>query len=110
MTLSRVLFGLAAGAALATAVPAFAEGDAAAGQQKNQMCQGCHGIAGYRTAYPTVYNVPKIAGQSGAYIVKALKDYASGARKHPSMDAVAAQLSDKDMADLAAYYAGAAAN
>jgi cytochrome c553 len=106
MTLSRVLIGLAAGAALAIAVPASAQGDATAAAQKKQMCEGCHGIAGYRTAYPVVYTAPKLGGQAAAYIVKALKDYASGARKHPSMNGVAASLSEQDMADLAAYYSG----
>ena len=108
MTLFRVLSGLAAGAALAAASPALAqEGDATAGVQKKQMCEGCHGVAGYRTAYPTVYTAPKLGGQSAAYIAKALKDYASGTRSHPSMNGVAASLSDQDMADLAAYYAAA---
>jgi cytochrome c553 len=106
MTLSRVLTVLAAGAALAVAAPASAQGDASAGVQKKQMCEGCHGIKGYRTAYPVVYSAPKLGGQSAGYIVKALKDYAAGARKHPSMNGVAASLSEKDMADLAAYYAG----
>ncbi len=96
--------------ALSVSVPAaFAQapaiGDAKAGAQKVQACQGCHGIAGWRTAYPEVYHVPKIAGQHPAYIVSALKAYKSGDRKHPSMRAVAQALSDKDMADLAAYYA-----
>jgi cytochrome c553 len=68
------------------------------------MCEGCHGIAGYRTAYPTVYAAPKLGGQSAAYIVQALQKYKSGARKHPSMNAIAGSLNDKDMADLAAYY------
>ena len=70
------------------------------------MCIGCHGIAGYKTAYPVVYQVPKIAGQQAEYIVKALQAYKSGARKHPSMRGIAASLSDEDMAELAAYYAG----
>jgi cytochrome c553 len=108
MNFFRVLSVFAAGAALAAAAPAFAQGDASAGVQKKQMCEGCHGISGYRTAYPVVYSAPKLGGQSAAYIVKALKDYASGARKHPSMNGVAASLSEKDMADLAAYYAGEA--
>jgi cytochrome c553 len=80
-------------------------GDAKAGAQKVQACQGCHGIPGWRTAYPEVYHVPKIAGQHPAYIVSALKSYKSGDRKHAGMRAVAQALSDKDMADLAAYYA-----
>ena len=87
-----------------TAAPA---GDPQKGSQKVQMCQGCHGILGWRTAYPEVYHVPKIAGQHSAYIVAALKEYRAGQRKHPSMDAISATLSDQDMADLAAYYSQA---
>lgn len=83
---------------------AGAAGDPAAGRQKNSMCVGCHGIEGYKTAFPEVYNVPKIGGQHPAYIIKALQAYKSGERDHPSMKGVAASLSDKDMADLAAYY------
>ena len=94
---------LAAGSAVAQTAPAPA-GDAAAGRQKNSMCVGCHGIEGYKTAFPEVYNVPKIGGQHPAYIVKALQAYKSGERNHPSMKGIAATLSDKDMADLAAYY------
>jgi cytochrome c553 len=82
-------------------------GDPAAGQRKTQMCAGCHGIPGWRTAFPEVYSVPKIGGQHPAYIVKALQEYKSGERSHPSMRAIAASLSDQDMADLAAYYGGA---
>jgi cytochrome c553 len=86
-----------------------ASGDPIAGERKTQMCGGCHGIAGWRTAYPEVYGVPKIGGQHAAYIVKALQAYKSGERNHPSMRAIAASLSDQDMADLAAYYGGARA-
>lgn len=84
--------------------PAGAAGDPAAGRQKNSMCVGCHGIDGYKTAFPEVYNVPRIGGQHPAYIIKALQAYKSGERDHPSMKGIAASLSDKDMADLAAYY------
>ena len=69
------------------------------------MCQGCHGIEGWRTAFPEVYHVPRIAGQHAAYFVKALQAYKSGERNHPSMRGIAGSLSDQDMADLAAYYA-----
>jgi cytochrome c553 len=102
-------------ALVATATAAFcsavlaqapgATGNAEIGSQKVQMCQGCHGIPGWRTAYPEVYRVPKIAGQHQAYIVKALQEYKSGARTHPSMRAIASSLSDADMANIAAYYA-----
>jgi len=91
--------------ALCAGVPAkAAEGNALAGKQKDSMCQGCHGIPDYRTAFPAVYSVPKIGGQHAAYIVKALQAYKSGERAHPSMKAIAASLSDQDMADLAAFY------
>ncbi|OGA38441.1 MAG: cytochrome C [Betaproteobacteria bacterium RIFCSPLOWO2_12_FULL_62_13] len=82
-----------------------AEGDPAAGKAKTSMCAGCHGIGGYKTAFPEVYSVPKLGGQHAAYIVKALQAYKSGERAHPSMRAIAAGLSEKEMADLAAYYA-----
>jgi len=94
--------GIATGAAFAQGT---VTGDPAAGALKVQMCQGCHGIEGWRTAFPEVYPVPRIAGQHPAYLVKALQEYKSGERVHPSMRAIAASLSDKDMADVAAYYA-----
>ena len=100
--LVAVGFGL-----LALAPAAYAQkivGNAAAGKEKTFMCMGCHGIEGYRTAYPEVYPVPKIGGQQAAYIVNALNEYKSGARWHPSMRAVAGSLSEQDMADLAAYF------
>ncbi len=74
-------------------------------QEKVAMCIGCHAIPGYKTAFPTVYRVPLLGGQNAAYIVKALQAYQTGERKHPSMMAIAASLSDQDMIDLAAYYA-----
>jgi cytochrome c553 len=106
MNLSRVITVCALGSVAVLSAPAWAEGDPAAAVQKKQMCEGCHGIPDFRTAYPDVYSVPKLGNQTAGYIVKALQDYKSGARKHPSMLGIAASLSDKDMADLAAYYAG----
>jgi cytochrome c553 len=85
-------------------VRAAETGDAAAGSRKNTMCKGCHGIPGYQTAFPEVYRVPKLGGQHPAYLEKALQEYKAGNRSHPTMRAIAADLSDKDMADLAAYY------
>ena len=92
-------------AAAEAAQPKEVVGDAkAAHDQKIAMCIGCHGIPGYKTAFPDVYHVPKIAGQQPVYLVNALKAYKSGERSHPSMRGIAASLSDQDMADLAAYY------
>lgn len=106
MNPTQFLAGLLLGGAVAVpfSVHAADAGDPAAGMKKNAMCIGCHGIPGYHTAFPDVYHVPKIGGQHAAYIVKALQEYKSGNRSHPSMRAIAAGLSDKDMADLAAYY------
>jgi cytochrome c553 len=76
------------------------------GKGNLSMCIGCHGIPGYRTAYPEVYPVPKLGGQTPAYLLNALKAYRSGERNHPSMRGIAASLSDKEMEELAAYYGG----
>ena len=70
------------------------------------MCRGCHGIAGYRSAFPEVYPVPKLGGQQAAYIVNALQQYKSGLRMHATMRSIAATLSDQQIAAIAAYYAG----
>ena len=72
------------------------------------MCTACHGIEGYKTAFPSVYHVPRIGGQSPAYIVNALKAYKSGERSHPSMRGIAASLSEETMKELAEYYGGGA--
>ena len=95
----------AAGLLFGVSTSVLAQGNAAAGMHKNALCQGCHGIPDYKTAFPFVYRVPKLAGQHAAYIVSALKAYKAGDRSHPTMRAIAAGLSDQDMADLAAYYA-----
>ena len=94
----------AAAAAAATQEKAIVGDAKAAHDQKIAMCIGCHGIPGYKTAFPDVYHVPKIAGQQPAYIISALKAYKTGERSHPSMRGISASLNDQDMADLAAYY------
>ena len=94
-------------AAPAPAAAAAPAGDPNKGGQRVAMCQGCHGIPGWRTAFPEVYRVPKLSGQNPAYIVAALKAYKSGDRGHPTMKAIAASLSDDDMANLAAYFSQA---
>ncbi|MFP8833025.1 c-type cytochrome [Hydrogenophaga sp. XSHU_21] len=81
-------------------------GDVQAGQKKAEMCIGCHGIKGYQNSFPEIHKVPMISGQSGPYIVAALKAYQKGDRKHPSMRGIAGSLTEQDMADLAAFYAG----
>ena len=100
-----LIAALALSAAPVLAQQAAPAGDAKEAHKKIAMCEGCHGIPGYKTAYPSVYHVPKLGGQSAAYLANALNAYKAGQRSHPSMRGIAASLSDKDIADLAAYYA-----
>jgi cytochrome c553 len=76
-------------------------GNPAAGKDKSQLCQGCHGEFGNSTE-PLV---PKLAGQYGKYIAKELRNYQAGVRTHQIMNAMAGTISDDDLADIAAYFA-----
>jgi cytochrome c553 len=88
---------------IAALAPAFAlAADLGAGQAKvKEVCQACHGLDGNST----VADYPKLGGQYPDYLTKALRDYKSGARKNPIMAGFAATLSDKDIENVAAYYA-----
>jgi cytochrome c553 len=77
-------------------------GSAETGKQLTYTCQGCHGITGYKNAYPS-YQVPKIVGQNAEYLTNALTEYKQGARKHPTTQAQAQSFSEQDIADIAAY-------
>jgi len=103
--LNRTLFSLVASVLLAAvATTAWAGGDAERGELLANTCLGCHGIKGYRNAYPS-YRVPKLGGLSEDYLVIALQGYRSANRGHSTMQAQAATLTDQDMKDLAAYFA-----
>lgn len=91
-------------AALVPIQPAIAEGDPEAGKKLGYTCLGCHGIEGYRNAYPS-YRVPMLGGQKAGYLVIALKGYRSGERPHPTMQAQATSLTDKEIEDVSAYLA-----
>ena len=82
---------LIAGSLLVLAAPfaASAQGNAEAARDKVSMCIGCHEISGYKTAFPTVYSVPMIYGQSAKYLEAALMAYRKGDRSHPTMQAIA---------------------
>ena len=94
--------------AAAPAAPAAApaatpmKGDAARGRELIYTCKGCHGVTGYKNAYPN-YHVPRIAGQNEQYLINALTGYRQGTRKHPTMQAQAQSFSEQDIADIAAY-------
>ncbi len=79
-----------------------AAGDAAAGQALAATCQACHGPTGNESLDPSY---PKLAGQYPDYLAKALGDYRSGARANPVMAGFAAALTDRQIADLAAWFA-----
>jgi cytochrome c553 len=80
----------------------LAAGNAESGKAKAaQVCAACHGADGNKPSAP---DQPILAGQYPDYLVKALSDYKSGKRGNPIMKGFAAQLSKKDMEDLAAWF------
>jgi len=91
-----------AAAAPAPAAPIALVGNAQTGRTLAYTCQGCHGVEGYKNAYPS-FHVPRIGGQSAEYLAQALTEYKKGNRKHPTMQAQAQSFSDQDIADLSAY-------
>jgi len=76
-------------------------GDPVAGKEKSLLCQGCHGEVGISIEGM----IPSLAGQYGSYIAKQLRNYQAGTRSHQIMNAMAATISDDDLADIAAYFA-----
>jgi len=78
-----------------------AEGDPAAGKRKTVTCNACHGQSGFKS-------MPKLGGQSAAYLIAALRAYKEDRRVHATMRDVAHALSERDIADLAAHYASVA--
>jgi cytochrome c553 len=84
---------------------AVTKADPVRGKAISYTCLGCHGVPGYKNAYPN-YSVPELKGQHPEYLVSALKEYKSGERSHITMHAQAQELSEQDMTDIAAYFAG----
>ncbi|MGD9584549.1 MAG: cytochrome c [Lysobacterales bacterium] len=74
----------------------------AASPQAAAVCAACHGPDGSR---PIDANTPTIGGQYADYLAKVLQDYRSGARVNVVMNGQAANLSDQDIAQLAAWFA-----
>ena len=102
-----VFFAAIAGIAFAgtAAAQQAGPGDARRGKEMSYTCLGCHGIDGYKNAYPD-YSVPKLQGQHAEYIVAALHGYRDGDRAHLTMHSEASTLSEQDIADIAVYFAG----
>jgi cytochrome c553 len=79
---------------------AYAAGDADSGQGKVAVCSGCHGVDGNSM----IPSFPKLAGQGELYLVKQLIDIRDGARSLPQMIGILTDLTDQDLADIAAFY------
>lgn len=79
----------------------IATGDPVAGQEKAELCQGCHGEDGNSAET----NIPKLSGQYAKYIAKQLRNYQAGKRTHAIMSAMAATIDDTDLMDISAYFA-----
>ena len=94
------LLGMVA-SAQAWAVP---DGDAAQGKAKSSTCAACHGVDGNSQAAM----FPRLAGQHPDYLYQALTEYKSGERKNAIMSGQVTNLSEQDMADLAAYFGSCA--
>jgi cytochrome c553 len=101
MTMSTVMKKMILLTLLATVpLTLHAAGNPAAGQEKAKVCVACHGATGIGVDP----NYPKLAGQHESYLVKALVDYRSGERSNLIMSGFAANLSNQDIADLAAWF------
>jgi cytochrome c553 len=106
MTMSHLatgaaLFALAVGASGACHAQGKAQGNVAEGKSKaSSQCATCHGADGIAK----MPNVPHIAAEDASYLREQLRAFQSGERSDPQMSVVAKQLSDDDIADLAAYY------
>lgn len=95
----RAMLFAACGVLLAVAVPAAAA-DAEAGKEKSKVCAACHGADGNSTAP----DFPRLAGQHYDYLLRALDEYKTGARKNAIMMPMIEKLTKRDMEDLAAYF------
>ncbi len=98
---TRLIVLAVAATGIAYANLASAGGNPVAGKQKAASCVACHGEDGQGVSA----EFPKLAGQYASYLEQALKQYKNGKRKNAIMAGFAAGLSEKDMQDLAAYYA-----
>jgi len=96
----RLLLTIAAVAALGAAVAAAAADTNAGKAKATEVCAACHGADGNSASA----EFPKIGGQYGDYLAKALRDYKSGQRKNAIMAGFAQALSKEDIENLAAYY------
>ena len=96
----RLMLHIAVASLLLVSLPAFAKGDAAAGQAKSAICAACHGVDG-NSMVPTW---PKLAGQHEQYLVRQATLIKAGARMVPEMAGITPGLTEQDIEDLSAYF------
>ena len=97
ISISGFLFLIIVAAPLAS----WAKGDPAAGKEKSQVCQGCHGEDG--NSYGPEW--PNLAAQHPSYIIKQVKNFQDGVRVNETMSGMVVGLSQQDIEDIAAYFA-----
>lgn len=98
--MKRMLMAAVLGMAMSTTPFVWAAGNVSAGKEKAAVCAACHSTDGNSLSDA----FPKLAGQHEGYIIKQLMDYKNGDRQNALMAPMAANLSEQDMADLAAYF------
>lgn len=83
----------------------FGNGNWTEGQRKSksELCQECHGENGLHAG--TAVGVPNLAGQYSGYLLKQLRDFKSGERKHPVMNVMVENLDEEDLRNIATYFA-----
>ncbi len=91
---------IAAAVLLAAALPSLAAGDPEVGKKKSTPCQACHGANGVSVSP----EFPNLAGQHKEYLMAVLRHYKNGKRKNPIMAGQVANLTERDIADLAAWF------
>jgi len=96
----KTLLNLSVAVLFSTLASVSFAGDAAAGKAKSMTCAGCHGANGISNNPMW----PNLAGQKQAYLASSLQMYRDGRRKNAMMSAMAKNLTDADIANLAAYY------
>lgn len=103
MQFRTAFIGIVAVASAVSVGSAFAaDGNVAAGKSKASVCEVCHGLDGRGTAP----NFPALAGQHQEYLEQALHEFKDGKRTNAIMNAMAMPLTDQDIDNLAAYFAG----
>lgn len=99
--MKRLVFSLASILMAVTSLTVHADGDATAGASKVVICAACHGVDGNSALGIN----PKLAGQNERYTLKQLLDIQSGARPIALMTGLLDNMSEQDLADIAAFYA-----